>query len=248
MTYNQIEFNKLLETRRANRAQESLTSLRDTRAHEVALGELTEKSRHNVETERQARASLDETSRANLARERETVRSNVAREAEERRSNVARERETHRANVTKEDETKRSNLAREEETHRAAVAQEVISTGRLAEDVRQHLSREAEDKRSHQATEALRSAELAESLRSSLAREAETTRHNRAMEAKDFSKHETITVTPQVITDINTQYSPSTQVPVQIQLDGNTTSTQQLPESGKRWNPHFGDFFDILPY
>lgn len=84
MTENQINYQKLVEQKRANKAQEQLTAQRDA-----------------------------ETQRANVARETENIRANQAREREENRSNVARETENNRSNLARELETNRSNKANE---------------------------------------------------------------------------------------------------------------------------------------
>lgn len=87
---------------------------------------------------------LQETKRANQAREAETYRSNLAQEsltayrdtnavqqrdreiAETMRSNLAREAETQRSNIARETETYRSNIARETETNRHNIVNEGI--------------------------------------------------------------------------------------------------------------------------
>lgn len=132
MTKNQIEFNKLLETRRANQAQEILTRRRDDRSHSLGLAQLGETSKHNRATESLDSAKLVETTR----------------------SNKEREKETHRANVAKEDETKRSNIARESETQRHNERTEAIDIGRaatyagqLAETLRHNLRMESKNLR-----------------------------------------------------------------------------------------------------
>lgn len=157
MTKNQIEYAKLLETRRANLRQEELTSKRDATTRELGIGTLGETSRHN-----QAVELLDS------AKAAETKRSNVAKEAETRRSNLAKESETQRSNMERERETARSNVARETETQRHQKAAEAISIGQTA------------------ASTAAAAAELAERVRSNMARESETALHNRAMELKDI--------------------------------------------------------------
>lgn len=121
MTKNQIEYAKHLESRRANQAQEALTSTRDRRTYEVASRSAAEAERANRAREAQLLLSLDETVRANKAREgteakrvSEIERGNKAteairigeaavdalRQAEQVRSNLAQEAETalhHRA-------------------------------------------------------------------------------------------------------------------------------------------------------
>lgn len=186
MTKNQIEYGKLLESKRANLAQEDLTRRRDTATREAKLIELSEAGRHNLAQERFQQGSLDEQSRHNTALEglqsrevdlknrtlTETQRANRAKEAlqnqqnvEAKRSNLAKEQlgriqatETHRSNLAKENETNRSNLAKEKETSRHNLVSEGISAGELAS---QTITRE-------------------QSL-------LETARHNRVMELKDYS-------------------------------------------------------------
>lgn len=124
MTRNQIEYWKLKEQQRSNKASQAEQSrsnkaqeqetVRSNRARE------SETHRSNLINESHQSNVLGETIRANKAREshnvatlQETKRSNVAREAETRRSNLANERETNRSNVARETETMRSNLANE---------------------------------------------------------------------------------------------------------------------------------------
>lgn len=218
MTRNQIEFHKMMETRRANRATEEITRTRDERAHTVALGQLSELSRHNFESEKLTQRSLDETSRHNLetesharsvlaeqqrhsmAVEAETYRSNVAHEIELNRSNLAKEAETHRSNVAREGETKRSNLAAEAlrsqelaEQARYHTASINLGYANLAETSRSNKTKEAEIMRSNMTQEIERN-------RSNLAQEAledariaETVKHNRATErskAVELSKRQ----------------------------------------------------------
>lgn len=163
MTKNQIEFNKLLETQRANRRQEELTALRDSNTYAIGLGTLRETERANRAKEGYNLSYLDELSRANQAKEllsygtlRETLRSNKAREAELSRSNLARETETIRANIAAEQlrlnelyERIRSNKASE------SIAGSNISLGyaQLAEAQRSNLARETETQRSNMARE-----------------------------------------------------------------------------------------------
>lgn len=113
MTNNQIQYQRMLEERRSNRAQE-------------------------IETKRSNLAREGETIRSNLVREAETHRANRANETigllglnETIRSNVAKETETNRANVAKETETNRSNLAKEAETKRHNEATETIDAFKL---------------------------------------------------------------------------------------------------------------------
>lgn len=155
MTKNQIEYNKLLESRRSNLANEQLTEKRDRLAHEVNIGNLRRQERYDS-------ASLDEQSRAHRVTEgieaakagiqaqlaSETARSNRAKEEqnfisylETLRSNSAREYETNRSNVASEG-LRASDIAsaialgtqRNEETHRSNVASETIKKSQLQQD------------------------------------------------------------------------------------------------------------------
>lgn len=167
MTRNQIELNKLLESKRSNLANEELTRMRDERSYALGTANLQETRRSNLERERFNRSSLEETSRSNRAREAETYRSNVAREQETYRSNYAREQETYRSNLAKEVETARSN--RVTESWRAS---------QLALDTEIRRGELAERRRSNRANEALGwgnislgQAQLAETRRANMARE-----------------------------------------------------------------------------
>lgn len=145
MTTNQVEYAKLVETRRNNIATANLRSQ-----------ELEESKRSNLERESYNRAVLGETERSNKARESETFRHN--REAELLgwnqldelvRSNEARENETHRANVARESETARHNQTTE-----------VQMWDQLAEQARANEARELETERHNRATEELSWANL----------------------------------------------------------------------------------------
>lgn len=140
MTRNQIEYLKLQEEQRANKAKERENN-RSNVAREV------ETNRSNLENEKVN--LINSTTRAGeLA---ETVRSNKAREYETHRSNVAGEAIKIAAN----EETKRSNLAREFETHRSNVANEAINQDRN-DLTREHYERsDTEMERSNRAREAL---------------------------------------------------------------------------------------------
>lgn len=102
MTRNQIEYAKLKEDRRSNRAQEQLTSQRDTNTYTLGL------------------ATLDETKRANRAKEAENSKHNRNTEG----LGWATLMETHRANVTDENERERNNRAVLSERNRAALVGE----------------------------------------------------------------------------------------------------------------------------
>lgn len=186
MTRNQIEYNKLLESRRANRASEALTASRDI-----------ESARHNLESESISRQSLDEQRRSNQAREAETLRSNMAKEDLQRQVN----QETARSNRARESislEANAINRAAQEETARANRVKEQLQ-----------LSTLEETRRANRASESLRSSEIAvkrdnlietsranrarelETNRSNVAREVETNRHNVVEERLGIARNAT---------------------------------------------------------
>lgn len=142
MTRNQIEYNKLLETQRANKANETLTDLRDRAAREARVVELRELGRHN------------------LATEQETVRHNVA--GEEVASRQASELERHQR------QTESLQHAINLETNRANLAREQQARDTLAESRRHSLVTEQQGYQ----TIDLRGQELAESIRHSKAQES----------------------------------------------------------------------------
>lgn len=206
MTKNQIEYLKLLETQRSNKATEEINRSRAATDREIGLGQLAETQRHNIAGEQQQVAILGETQRHNvvseqlqstsiseamrsnraqeeisLKRQLEDERSNRAREAETERSNRSRERETERSNRAQEAEYHRSNLAREEETHRTNVANEVIRNrgvdAQFAGVAAQYASI-AETSKYHAATVALEGQRLSELSRANKATEREQHRAN----------------------------------------------------------------------
>lgn len=201
MTKNQIEYNKLLETQRSNRAQESLTEKRDNRAYEVSSGTLSETKRHNVAAELVSSNTLAETKRSNLAREEENYRSNVAKESENVRHNTAVEVETRRSNVAGErlrsrelSEQSRHNLQTESVGRTQAQAsmlqatasqrQALVAASRAQEEARHNATVEDESHRANVAreTETNRNnvAVLAETIRSNQERERENAAHHTA--------------------------------------------------------------------
>lgn len=192
MTTNQIEYAKLLETRRSNLAEEQIKSAQQRAQQDYWIGSVEEQSRHNQATEANDRIVASETKRANLAREAnnvritdETIRHNLVSEQhnldvlnEQRRSNLAQEEharnvlsETKRSNLAKEYETQRSNLVREAETNRNNV---VVA----AETRRSNVAREAETHRANVANESIKRA--ANAIQS--ANVSELIRHNQAYE------------------------------------------------------------------
>lgn len=156
MTKNQIEYAKLVEMRRSNRAQEELTGTRDSRSYEVSRSQLVELGRHNLAQEKQAKLSLDEESRANRTREAETMRHNVVTEIESERS--------HRTGEGLE----QAKLA---ETQRHNRTTEQVGAGTLAEQGR-----------ANRANEALKGQQIAESARQADQTLVELNRHQTATE------------------------------------------------------------------
>lgn len=193
MTHNQIEYAKMLETRRSNKENERLTGLRDERAYEINLGNLKESERHNRASERQLRDELEEKIRINdlnyhLNRDRlnEDSRHNLRLEdlqsssiEETIRSNLAREIETNRANIARESETKRSNMAVESETKRSHLANEAIGRSNVSLGYAQ-LN---ETTRANKERERLNRLQYSEQVRHSKAQEIELNRHNVAQES-----------------------------------------------------------------
>lgn len=159
ITHNQIEFQKLLESKRSNLATEALTRARDAvdaayKRDTISLGHrnAAETERANRERERYNVLSLNETQRHNLATESfslqqlgETSRHNIALENEQSRANQASETLRREQNA----EQKRSNIAQERikqealgETSRANRAQEALAYDRNVEQRRSNLANE----------------------------------------------------------------------------------------------------------
>lgn len=206
MTKNQIEYLKLLESQRANRAQEALIDRRDRASAELGRAQLTETAKHNRATEQQSFAVLGETHRANLAQEAwhiqtlgEQQRSNLRNEqlkaeqqAEVVRANKRREltdlgslrlslygfSEQQKHNRATETETRRSNIAREQETARANRASEQIQQMKVL--LGQDELAEVQRKNTLQNEQYYSG--LQETYRSNLVKERETKRHNEEVE------------------------------------------------------------------
>lgn len=120
MTANQIAYAQLQAQIRKNEADiaQKRAELAENQRHSqvtegISQGELTERGRSNKANEAltnrynearitQSRNELEETARANVARETENTRSNMAKEAENERSNKAREIETKRHDIKME--------------------------------------------------------------------------------------------------------------------------------------------------
>lgn len=131
MTANQINFAKLQEDIRHNRATEG------------------EQARHNVEDER-IRSDTNAVSRETLA---ETVRHNVQTEAINAEHYGRMDTETSRSNLAREFETHRTNVAQETERERSNRASEQISISELEETARHNKATEKETKRHNKAEE-----------------------------------------------------------------------------------------------
>lgn len=214
MTKNQIEYNKLLETKRANRANERLTEQRDIAARDLGLNTLQENARHNRQVELTAVDNLAEQQRANLAKERELQRSHLASEgianaqlSETVRSHLRSEElnqagleETKRRNVANEDLTLRSieaglsQAATSAAAHTAAAGISAAASQYASDQAL--LGHQIQSDTQHYVTDVnagLRSREIREQTRSNLAREAEQKRSNVVNEAlKSGSLMETV--------------------------------------------------------
>lgn len=106
MTKNQIEYQKLLETKRANIANEQITSARDEATKRLGLDTLRETARHNTQVELQARDNLNEQRRNNEAQLAEAQRTHLANEgiSQQRADTESRSQsETARHNLVSED-------------------------------------------------------------------------------------------------------------------------------------------------
>lgn len=209
MTRNQIEYGKLLESRRSNQANERLTGRRDEAAIQARTIELAELGRHNVATEGlQAQQislnaqTLGETIRHN--RQTESVAQGQlelgrGQLSETRRHNQAQERAT----VIQLNEQSRHNLVTEAETGRHNSQTEQLQS-----------EKQGEEKRHNIVSETTAAGKLALDTLTREQQLAETARHNRVMELKDYSTHVTQTATPSY-------------VPLQESTIGNTGTTNK---------------------
>lgn len=91
MTALDVEFARLIETKRANRANEGL------KGEELSLSgrALDETIRHNIAYESNEAGKLAETQRSNLVREAETMRSNLQKELQARNELEEKRRATN---------------------------------------------------------------------------------------------------------------------------------------------------------
>lgn len=193
MTKNQIEYQKMQETRRANLASEALTARRDEASRRIGLDTLQETARHNQQVELQARDNLAEQYRNNVASLQELQRAHLASEgiagynAETQRQ---QQEEYVRHNQVAEALTKygadTSKLAAEMSAG-AHVSAAGISAGAsqyasdnalMAKQLEIDLQKYGID-----TTAGLRGAELSETQRSNIARETELNRSNVAKES-----------------------------------------------------------------
>lgn len=173
MTTNQIEYAKLLETRRANTASEALTAARDAANKELGFSTLGETMRSNMAKEKISLGTLSETKRNNLIKEdlqrlsqEEVARYNRAKEALER----SQQSETHRANVAKEAENVRSHMAQEGAALRTHAETVRANKAKENELTRSHLAGEAETQRHNLATEGISRIKLGSDYLGSISR------------------------------------------------------------------------------
>lgn len=180
MTRVQIEYAKLQEERRKNKAAEALTQMRDTHAATARYMEIGETGRHNLATERQAGQVLGETTRHNVAMEGETGRHNRAEEAVHQSQAESASRQATAslqqaaASASQADTARR----RQEEEVRHNLVYESQQDRALTETERSHRVQEAETERSHKASEGI----AAQQISLGYSQLAESSRHNKAQE------------------------------------------------------------------
>lgn len=138
MTANQINYQRNVENRRSNLANEALTAARDRVNADLGYKNLAELGRHNLAAEK-------ETNRSNLANEEIRRQYNYITQTHYDRSDsiqisklaadvvnqALNRQESIRHNVSTEQETKRHNVAVERETGRSNVAQEGLGKDRV---------------------------------------------------------------------------------------------------------------------
>jgi len=202
MTRNQIEYAKLVETRRANRASEENERYRTSSNYQAAMSQVLENRRHNVIGESQNAQTLEETRRSNVAREQESLRSSLAKEAETMRSNMAKELEANRHNVQTEHQAAKQleadvayRSAVVAENLRSHLADESIRRGQLAETAVHNRATEVQARNQLAADYTIRSNQLAEAIRHNMQGEdvalqtlSATVRHNAEMERQGRDK------------------------------------------------------------
>lgn len=204
MTKNQIEYLKVQEARRANRANENLTYDRDLASRQLGLDTLRETARHNQQVELNARDNLAEQHRHNVAQLAEQQRAHLASEGlTSQQMDVERTKaqETQRHNEVTEGETQRHNVQNEyltgysSDISRLAAelgASSRVSAAGISAAASQYASDQALlakqmqsqiDKYGIDTSRGLRTAELSETRRANFARQAEINRANRADES-----------------------------------------------------------------
>lgn len=192
MTKNQIEYNKLLETRRANIASEQLTQERDRATRQLGFSQLDETVRHNRQVELQARDNLAETYRNNIANLQELQRSHFISEGISQVANALKreaQEETARHNKVQEEislysaDMSRAVADISAASHTAAAgmaaaaSQYASDNALLAKQLQLDL-----DKYGIDVDAIMRSSTINETKRSNIARETETNRTNLANE------------------------------------------------------------------
>lgn len=202
MTKNQIEYQKHLETKRSNLANEALTSWRDRTTASLKSQELSEVARHNLayetETSRHNRSTESETNRHNLVVEGQSLVSlglqarDVATREKQAETQYGQLEVSQRQAAVSERladiQSERLNIDRDQlaiSRLLASINQQDANTraylaniqSRLADEtVRSNIARETETYRSNIARED-------ETKRSNIAREDETYRSNIASES-----------------------------------------------------------------
>lgn len=155
MTTNQLEYLKLVETMRANRANEDITRTRDNTTRELGIATLSESSRHNRATEQHNVAVLGEQQRHNVESESvaratvdETRRHNLANEQLQLSANYAAQTRADAAMLSSK-ESIRHNTAQEA----ISAQQQQIAMFNAVEQQRANKAREAETQRANVASE-----------------------------------------------------------------------------------------------
>lgn len=171
MTKNQIEFNKLLETKRMNEVSAALKQQEISNDFVAKQLNLQEAQRHNKASESVSMLSAQEAQRHNVASEQVSLDSL----SEQKRSNLARESEQARSNRAQEALSSRSlDQSKQYQTASVGLGYSQVGLG---------YSQLAETQRSNIASEGIRMYSNLEQSRANKAKEAETTRHNVVSEA-----------------------------------------------------------------
>lgn len=258
MTKSQIEVAKLLESKRAALAVESLRAAevreaqRSNRAREAKdLAVLGETQRHNLQAEQVELGKLGETQRHARVAEGQAVaelseKHRAALRTEELRS--AELTESHRRSIVSESqrdaeltEKRRAAIATLEEQRRHAKVSERVDIGRAASEAAFRTAQVV-----------LGEQQLGQKTTQEAAELAERARHNLAMELKDTAPKVTVTQTspsqqqaptsPKLITPkgvaINEQTEPT-------QRDEGFESQEGIRLNGKRYRQAFGGGWQV---